>query len=174
MKKDAWQFEKGRAFVLINYVVEPGVTLSVFGSAAPLCRTVVDCSLTFKTLDYCYCLHDLGHTCKTSISIGKNSWPTNQQKFCDIPRLETARDKIKLIPPRFLLFLLDIPLSKEDSDALQKLLHSNNINLTPTPLTIEQAKQQLQDRGFLELASQLRTKLDEGWLVPNLYVHVVQ
>ena len=56
------------------------------------------------------------------------------------------------------------PLTEEDSDALEKLLIDNNINVPPALrlLRFEQIQQLLRDEGHRDLAANLRTQLDEG------------
>ncbi len=53
------------------------------------------------------------------------------------------------------------PLTEEDSDALEKLLIDNNINVLRL-LRFEQIQQLLRDEGHRDLAANLRTQLDEG------------
>ncbi len=56
------------------------------------------------------------------------------------------------------------PLTDEDSDALEKLLIDNKINVPPALrlLRFEQIQQLLRDEGHRDLAANLRTQLDEG------------
>ncbi len=56
------------------------------------------------------------------------------------------------------------PLTEEDSDALEKLLIDNKINVPPALrlLRFEQIQQLLRDEGHRDLAANLRTQLDEG------------
>ncbi len=50
----------------------------------------------------------------------------------------------------------------EDSDALEKLLIDNKIEVPPGLLRFEQIQQLLRDEGHRDLAANLRTQLDEG------------
>ncbi len=56
------------------------------------------------------------------------------------------------------------PLTEEDSDALEKLLIDNKINVPPALrlLRFAQIQQLLRDEGHRDLAANLRTQLDEG------------
>ena len=56
------------------------------------------------------------------------------------------------------------PLTEEDSDALEKLLIDNKIEVPPALrlLRFEQIQQLLRDKGHGDLAANLRTQLDEG------------
>ena len=54
------------------------------------------------------------------------------------------------------------PLSEEDSDALHKLLQNIEVKLPSSQLTFERAQQLLHEKGFKDLAANLRARLDEG------------
>ena len=54
------------------------------------------------------------------------------------------------------------PLSKEDFDALTKLLKNYKIRLPSTLTTLEEAKELLLEIGLKELSMNLRSKLTEG------------
>ncbi len=56
----------------------------------------------------------------------------------------------------------DVPLTPEDTDALRKLLLEEGIDQVLEESDFYVVQQQLRDGGHLELAANLRTRLDRG------------
>ena len=61
-----------------------------------------------------------------------------------------------------LILASDTPLSKEDVDALNKLLKDTKIELASNLLTLEMVQQLLHEKGLKTLSKNLRAKLNKG------------
>ena len=73
----------------------------------------------------------------------------------------------------YFAFDSDTPLSKEDVDALDKLLQNTNIELASSSLTLEMVQQLLLGKGLENLATNLRAKLDEGNIFFTIPSHII-
>ena len=63
--------------------------------------------------------------------------------------------------------ITDTPLSEQETDALRVVLSGNGVkpgevSLEDTQSTLERVQQQLDEKGYKDLATNLRAKLSEG------------